>query len=387
MPAPVTLGLEVLLTERIDLLKGKKVGLITNHTGVDQRLRSTVDLLHAHPDIELVALYGPEHGVRGAAAAGEQVASATDAVTGLPMHSLYGATRRPSPEMLAGVDVLVYDIQDIGVRYYTFPYTLAYAMEAGRDHGLPVVVLDRPNPIGGEAVEGNILDPAFASFVGLYPMPVRHGMTIGELALWFNKRIGCDLTVVAMKGWRRSMWWDETGIPFVPMSPNSTGVAMATLYGGTCLIEGTQLSEGRGTTKPFEQIGAPWIDGRALASHLNGLALPGVIFRPVYFTPTTSKHKNQLCEGVQVHVTDARAVEPVALGLHLVKALRDQNPERFEWLPPFKEGGKPFFDLLAGTDQWRLALDGGESVASIIAPWRQSQTAFLAERESVLLYR
>ena len=387
MTARVRLGVEVLLEERLALLKGSRVGLITNHTGVDSQLRSTVDLLHQHPAIELVALYGPEHGIRGAAAAGEHVASDRDPVTGLPVFSLYGASKKPSPDMLEGVDALVYDIQDIGVRYYTYPYTLAYCMEAAKENGIAVVVLDRPNPIGGEVVEGNLLDPAFKSFVGLYPLPVRHGMTIGELARWFNNTIGCDLTVVPMDGWKPTLWWNETSLPFVPMSPNSTGLDMATLYAGTCLFEGTNLSEGRGTTKPFEQVGAPWIDGRRLAEALSRLGLPGVLFRPVYFTPTFSKHKEQQCQGVQVHVVDRTAVRATELGLHMVKAIRDLYPVEFTWLPPYREGGHRFFDLLAGTDRWRLALEEGVTVAEIARTWPEERRPFMAQRDKALLYR
>lgn len=386
MVPAVKLGLEALLEHQLHLIRGRRVGLITNHTGVDSLLRSTVDLFHRHPDIQLAALYGPEHGIRGAAAAGEHVGSETDPVTGVPVFSLYGASKKPSPEMLAGVDVLVCDIQDIGVRYYTYPYTLAYCMEAAKEQGLPVVVLDRPNPIGGESVEGNILDMAWSSFVGLYPLPVRHGMTLGELARWFNLQIGCDLTVVPMSGWRRSMWWDETGLPFVPMSPNTTGLDMATLYAGTCLIEGTTLSEGRGTAKPFEQIGAPWIDGYRLAEAMNQLDLPGVRFRPVHFIPTASKHKDQPCEGVQVHVLDQRAVHAVETGLHLLRTIRELWPDRFAWLPPFKPGARLFIDLLAGTDEWRKALDAGTPVADIVASWQPEQAAFLTQRERVRLY-
>lgn len=382
----VKLGVEVLLERQIGLLAGKNVGLITNHTGLDSQLRSTADLLHRHPQVNLVALFGPEHGVRGAAGAGESVASDTDPVTGLPTYSLYGATKRPTPEMLSGIDMLVYDIQDIGVRYYTYPNTLAHCMEAAKELGLAVAVLDRPNPLGGEIVEGGIVRPEFRSFVGMHPMPVRHGMTIGELARWYNREIGCDLTVVPMAGWRRSMWWDETGLPWVPMSPGTTGLDMATLYGGTCLMEGTTLSEGRGTAKPFEQVGAPWVDGPGLADRLNSLDLPGVRCRPVYFTPTASKHKGELCQGVQIHVMEHKRVEAVALGLHLVRALRQQNPERFEWLPPVKADGPHFFDLLAGTDAWRLLLEAGAPVAAIMAGWAAEQAPFLEERKRALLY-
>jgi uncharacterized protein YbbC (DUF1343 family) len=382
----VRLGLEVLLESQLALLLNRRIGLITNHTGVDSRLRSTVDLLHAHPEVNLVALYGPEHGIRGAAAAGELVSSDRDPVTNLPVFSLYGNTKKPSAEMLEGVDTLLFDIQDIGVRYYTYPYTLAYCMEAAREHGLRMIVPDRPNPLGGTAVEGNILNPDFASFVGMYPLPVRHGMTIGELARWFNRTIGCDLTVVPMEGWERTMWWDDTRLPFVPMSPNTTGLDMAVLYGGTCLIEGTNLSEGRGTTKPFEQVGAPFVDGRRLADVLNGLNLPGVLFRPVYFTPTFSKHKDTQCQGVQIHVTDRQALRPAELGLHLVKALHDLCPGDFAFLPPYREGGRPFFDLLAGTDAWRYGMENGLAVDTFVRSWNTQQEPFLAERESVLLY-
>jgi uncharacterized protein YbbC (DUF1343 family) len=386
MATHVRLGIERLLDSQLDLLRGQRIGLITNHTGVDSQLRSTVDLFHQHPEINLVALYGPEHGIRGAAAAGELVSSDRDPVTGLPVFSLYGNTKKPSAEMLAGVDTLLFDIQDIGVRYYTYPYTLAYCMEAAKEHGLRMIVPDRPNPLGGAVVEGNVLNPAFASFVGMYPLPVRHGLTIGELARWFNLRIGCDLTVVPMEGWSRSMWWDETGIPFVPMSPNTTGLDMALLYGGTCLIEGTNLSEGRGTTKPFEQVGAPFIDGRRLADAMNGLNLPGVLFRPVYFTPTFSKFEKQQCQGVQVHVVDRNAVRTVELGLHLVKTIHDLWPDQFQFLPPYREGGRPFFDLLAGTDAWRYGLEAGVSVETFTRSWADQQEPFLAERASLLIY-
>jgi uncharacterized protein YbbC (DUF1343 family) len=386
MTHQVKLGLEVLLEEQLHLLGGKRVGLITNHTGVDSKLRSTVDLFHQHPAIALTALYGPEHGIRGAAGAGEHVATDRDPVTGLPVYSLYGANKKPSADMLADVDVLVFDIQDIGIRYYTYPYTLAYCMEAAREHGIAMVVLDRPNPIGGAVVEGNILDPAFKSFVGLYPLPVRHGMTIGELACWFNLTVGCDLAVVPMKGYDRNTWWDATGIPFVPMSPATTGLEMAALYGGTCLFEGTNVSEGRGTTKPFEQFGAPWADGRRLAEGLNALNLPGVLFRPVYFTPTFSKFKGEQCQGVQVHVTDRQAIRAVELGLHLVKTMQDQNPESFAFLAPYKEGMHRFFDLLSGTDAVRLGLEAGASVAELTAGWAEQRQPFLAQRGAILLY-
>lgn len=263
-------GLEVLLGSKRALLAGKRVGLITNPTGVTRGLESAVDLMAQATDFKLAALFGPEHGVRGDAQAGAAVADHLDARTGLAAYSLYGATRKPAPVMLAGLDVLVFDIQDIGARYYTYPWTLALVMQAAREAGIGVIVADRPNPIGGGKVEGPVLDPALASFVGAYPIPVRHGLTMGELALMMNKdfAIGCDLTVVTCATWRRGKDFSQTGLPWVPPSPNMPTLDTAFLYPGTCLIEGTNLSEGRGTAKPFELIGAPFIDAPALAEQI-----------------------------------------------------------------------------------------------------------------------
>lgn len=384
--ARVLPGLSVLLSQRLDLVRGRRVGLVTNHTGVTPDLEHGADAL-LRAGVQVVALFGPEHGVRGDVPAGEPVASATDPATGLPVYSLYGETRRPTPAMLQGVDVLVVDLQDIGIRYYTYPYTMAYVMQAAAAQGIPCIVLDRPNPLGGVAVEGPVLDPAFSSFVGLYPIPVRHGLTLGELALLFNRRfgIGCDLAVVPMAGWRREMVWEDTGLPFVPMSPNTTGPDMAFLYGGTCLVEGTNLSEGRGTAKPFEWVGAPWVDGAALARELNGRGLPGVRARPVFFTPLASKHAGQRCQGVQLHVLDRGALRPVALGLHLLDACRRLWPDRFAFLDP-QPGERRFFDLLMGTDQVRRQLEAGVPVEEIAAGWRQGEEEFRRLRAEFLLY-
>ena len=294
------LGVEELLDEEKALIDGKKVGLITNPTGVDQELNSIVDILNNDEDVDLTALYGPEHGVRGSAQAGEYVDFYTDEQTGLPVYSLYGKTRKPTPEMLEDIDVLLFDIQDVGTRFYTYIYTMAYAMEAAQENDIPFIVLDRPNPIGGDKVEGPVLDPDFKSFVGNYPIPLRHGMTVGELAKLFNNEydIGADLTVVEMDGYDRSMDYNDTDMSFVAPSPNMPTVDTAYVYPGAALIEGTNVSEGRGTTRPFELIGAPFINSTELAAAMNKLDLPGVRFRASSFTPAFSKHAGELTHGV-----------------------------------------------------------------------------------------
>lgn len=378
-------GLEVLLGPKRALLAGKRVGLITNPTGVTRGLESAVDLMAQATDFKLAALFGPEHGVRGDAQAGAAVADHLDARTGLAAYSLYGATRKPTPAMLAGLDVLVFDIQDIGARYYTYPWTLGLVMQAAREAGIGVIVADRPNPIGGGKVEGPVLDPALASFVGAYPIPVRHGLTMGELALMMNKdfAIGCDLTVVTCATWRRGKDFSQTGLPWVPPSPNMPTLDTAFLYPGTCLIEGTNLSEGRGTAKPFELIGAPFIDAPALAERLNQRKLAGVHFRPAYFTPTFSKHQGQLCAGVQIHLLDRASMAPVDVGLTLLLEVASLHGQDFSFLP----GNPPFFDRLAGLSWLREAIVAGESLESIQARWQPELEAFKRKRLDWLLYR
>jgi len=382
----VKTGLDVLLAEKLHLLRGRRVGLVTNPTGVTSDLQSTVDVLHRAAGVHLAALFGPEHGFSASAPDGVAVASERDRRTGLPVHSLYGPTKKPTPEMLAGLDVLVFDLQDCGARFYTYTWTLLYCLEAAAENGLPLLVLDRPNPIGGEAVEGPVLDRRFASFVGDWPIPIRHGMTLGELATLFNRSIGADLTVVRMQGWRRAMWFDETGLPWVLPSPNLPTLEAATVYPGTCLVEGTNLSEGRGTGRPFEFVGAPWIDGDDWALALNALRLPGVRFRPVTFAPTTSKHNGSTCGGVQVHVLDRQVFRPVETGVHLLATIKRLYPDDFRWLPTSWEGRPPHIDLLAGTDRLRQALDAGVPVPDIVAEWQPGLAAFLPEREAALLY-
>ena len=358
----VTPGVEVLLDDQKELLKGKKVGLITNPTGIDSKLNSIVDLLYNDPDIELTALFGPEHGVRGDAQAGSYVEFYIDEKTGLPVYSLYGQTKKPTPEMLENVEVLLFDIQDVGTRHYTYIYTMAYAMEAAKENNIPIVVLDRPNPQGGLSVDGPVLEPEAASFIGLYPIPTKHGMTIGELANFFNEEfeIGADLTVVKMKGWKRSMDYDDTGLPFVLPSPNMPTVSTTIVYPATGLIEGTNLSEGRGTTKPFELIGAPYINSTDLAAELNSLSLPGVKFRAASFTPTFSKHAGKLSHGVEIYVTDREEFDAIPTGLHIIKTIHDMYPNDFQFL------SNNFFDKLIGNDWVRPMILEGASVAEIM---------------------
>ncbi len=384
----VKTGLEVLLEEKVSWLKGKRIGLITNPTGVDPDLTSTVDILRDHPELKLAALFGPEHGVRGDAQAGETVENATDSRTGLPVYSLYGKTKKPTPEMLAGVEVLVYDLQDIGVRYYTNIYTLAYSMQAAGEAGIPFVVVDRPAPLGGTAIEGNRLKEGFSSFVGDYALPVRYGLTCGELANYLNSRFGfgAELRVARMKGWERRMWFDETGLPWVAPSPNMPTLETATVYPGTCLFEGTNISEGRGTTLPFQVIGAPWVDGIRLAEEMNRLDLPGALFRPVWFVPTFSKHAGQRCSGAQVHVMDREVYPALRAGLELLSAVYRLHPGEFKWLPPYKGSRHHFFDLLMGTDTVRLGLDAGAPVADLARSWEKETVEFAAEAAPYQLY-
>lgn len=384
----VRLGLESLLAERLDLIAGRRVGLVASPSSVDQALTSTVTGLHQHPRVNLVALFGPEHGLRGEAQAGEPVSTYSDPVTGLPVYSLYGDTQKPTPEMLRDVDVLIFDLQDAGVRFYTYLATLAYVMQAAAEQRLPLIVLDRPAPIGGHKVEGPLLDPAYRSFVGPYPIPIRYGMTIGEIARLLNETfgIGCPLEVVPMSGWKRGMWFDQTGLPFVPPSPNLPTLQSLILYPGTCLVEGTNLSEGRGTTRPFEYIGAPWMDAEDLAQRLNDLALPGVRFRPVYFVPAFSKHRDQPCQGVHLYVQDREQFQPITVTLHLLACIRSAYLDHFAWHEPWTCGGHYPIDLLSGGSAVRDHLDAGRPVAELVDGWAGALRAFCDCRARVLLY-
>jgi uncharacterized protein YbbC (DUF1343 family) len=380
-PTPVRPGIEVLLDRADHPLAGRRVGLITNHTGTDGQGRSTIDLLAEAPGIELVALFSPEHGIRGTAADGERIASETDPRTGLPIHSLYGETRKPTPEMMEGIEALAFDIQDVGARPYTYASTMALGMEAAAERGIPFVVLDRPNPIGGEIVEGGVLDPAFASFVGMYPIAARHGMTVGELALMYNDAhgIGSDLTVIPAEGWRRGLWFDGSGLPWRPPSPNLPRFEALLHYPGTVFFEGTNLSEGRGTDHPFEQTGAPWLDAEAVASEMNGLGLPGVRFEAVRFAvrEDARKYPGETLPGVRLVAADREAYRPVAAALLLIDAIRRRHPEAFAW--------SGSMDRLAGTDRLREAVEAG-TLAALLAEWDRQGEAFRAERAPYLLY-
>lgn len=374
-------GIEVLLHERLALVQGKHVGLITNQTGVDAALVSDAVLLEHAPGVHLVALFGPEHGIAGAQQAGASVTSARDAETGLPVYSLYGKTREPTAAMLQGIDVLVFDIQAVGTRYYTYLYTMADAMKAAAAAHIPIIVLDRPNPIGGTAVQGPVLEPKFASFVGEYPIPLRYGMTIGELARLFNGEfhLGADLTVVKMRGWTRSMYYADTPLQFVMPSPNMPTATTALVYPGMGLVEGTNVSEGRGTTRPFELVGAPWIDAAALARALNEKQLPGVRFRPAHFTPTFSKFTGQPCNGVQVHVLARASFDPVVTGLVVIATIRAMYPQDFA----FKAAT---FDHLVGNDWIRQDIEHGVPVADMVRRWQGALSRFKQVREKYLLY-
>ncbi|MCY8921423.1 DUF1343 domain-containing protein [Bacillus atrophaeus] len=378
----VQTGIDILLSDYKKQLKGKKIGLITNPTGVNSSLKSSVDVLSQDPDIQLTTLYGPEHGVRGDAQAGDEVASYIDEKTGLPVYSLYGKTKKPTPEMLKNVDVLVFDIQDVGTRYYTYIYTMAYAMEAAKENGIPFIVLDRPNPQGGQQVEGPVLEPGYSSFVGLYPIPLKHGMTIGELALLFNKefKINADLTVVKMKRWKRKMNFDDTGLPFVLPSPNIPTIDSTFVYPATGLIEGTNVSEGRGTTKPFEFIGAPYMKSTQLEEKLNSLGLPGVTFRAASYIPTFSKHQGKLCHGVQMYVTDRKKFEAVKTGLSLIKTIHDLYPDDFEFLATGS------FDKLIGNGWVRTKIEEGADIQEITDAYQKPLKEFKKLRKKYLIY-
>jgi uncharacterized protein YbbC (DUF1343 family) len=386
-PTPVKLGVEVAREQLPPVMRGQ-LGLLTNQAGVDARLEHDIDTLSSLPGVKLTALFSPEHGLRGDAQAGDHVLSGVDPLTGLPIYSLYGEINTPTTQMLENLDALVIDLQDAGARYWTYIYTMARCIKACAQHHLPVVVLDRPNPIGGLRVEGNIQQPDFLSSIGLYPLPMRHGFTMGELALYFNTihELHAPLTIVPCLGWQRHMLLCDTGLPYVPGSPNTPTLASLLLYPGTCLFEGTTLSEGRGTTKPFEMIGAPWVNGAAWAKALNALQLPGVLYRPAYFKPTFSKHQGEACSGVQIHIGAPHEVNAVMIGVHMISTLKELHPEHFGWRPPYRPEGRYFIDLLTGADQFRKQIDAGVRAAEILLQWEQQSKAFRAQYSSLLLY-
>jgi uncharacterized protein YbbC (DUF1343 family) len=392
----VQTGLERLLAEHIGDLRGRRVALCCNHTAVDHRLRHAIDLLVA-AGVKLVRLFGPEHGVRATAQDMEGVHEVVDPVSGAPVVSLYGADEaslRPDPALLSDVDVLLFDIQDIGARYYTYQATLGFLMEAAGPLGVEVIVLDRPNPITGLAVEGNHVHPGFESFVGAYPLAVRHGMTMGELARYFVRFCGidCKLRVVECRGWRRGQWFDQTDLPWVYPSPNMPTLETATVYPGMCLFEATTLSEGRGTTRPFHLFGAPWLDpNRTVELCERGSAeagLRGVLFRPAAFIPGFQKHARVGCRGVEVHVTDRAVLDTFLLGLVTLQAAYRADPEAFGWrAEPYEFiADPPAIDLLTGSSKVREALAIDQPLHELVPGWRPELEAFCGRRAEVLIY-
>lgn len=386
----ITLGIEKLVASA-KLLKGKRVGLIANATSVDRSLTSSVDLIHEIEGVNLTTLFGPQQGFWG-----ETQDNMIEWQSGkyprydLPLYSLYGAHRKPAPEMLADVDVLVFDVQDVGTRIYTYMWTMILAMQACAELNKEFMVCDRPNPINGVDVEGNVSSPEFASFVALYPLPLRHAMTPGEIARYVNDefRIGCDLTVMPLSGWKRSMWYDETELPWVIPSANLPTLETATVYPGTVIFEGTNVSEGRGTTRPFEFIGAPYIDGFDLADRLSEMDLMGVTFRPCIFIPTFGKHAGKNCGGVQLHVTDRRRFRPVPAALALLKTIRDTFPDQFAWTkPPYEYvHDRPPIDVIMGSDWVRKDIESGSSLDEISTRSEKEVKDFLPIRKKYLLY-
>ena len=383
-------GLDVLLGRLRTLLGGQSVGLLCHPASVTADLTPAAEALMRVKGMKLRRLFAPEHGITGAAQDLVLVGHEKDSLTGLPVMSLYGRRLDPDPRALHGLDTLVVDLQDVGARYYTYNWTMAIAMKAAARVHLPVIVLDRPNPLGGERLEGNWPEAGWSSFVGLYPLPIRHGMTMGELAGYLNNKheLGCDLTVVPMLGWRRGMAWEDTGLPWVAPSPNMPTPDTARVYPGGCLVEGTNLSEGRGTTRPFEWIGAPYLDGPRLARALERRGLPGVRFRPVGFEPAFHKWKSQRCGGVQVHVTDAARFKPFATYLALIAEARRQAPRHFRWRrPPYEfERVRLPMDLLCGGPAIRRALERGVPLARLETSWRPDLARFARARRPYLLY-
>ena len=384
----------MLLSDSLHLVRGKRVGLVTNHTGVywralgqeagaSRELGSMIDALYEAPEVELVALFGPEHGIRGLAGAGARVDSGVDEGTGVPIHSLYGQTFRPTAEMLEGVDILLFDMQDVGARYYTYVSTMAYAMEAAGEYGIPFVVLDRPNPIRGDVVQGNVLDPEYSTFVGLYPVPMRHGMTVGELARMYVGEFGIDveLHVVPMDGWRRDMTFSDTGLPWVAPSPNMPSLESALAYPGTCLFEGTPISVGRGTDRAFQWVGAPWLDGPELAESLNAYGLEGVRFEAATFTPANAgdgKFDGREIQGVRL-VQQATSYDASKAAVAMLLETYAMSGDHWAWR-------EAHFDRLAGTDDLRLGIEAGQGFAALTAAWDERVREFERLRSPYLIY-
>ena len=384
-PAPggVVPGIEVFLADVPARLEGKRVGLITNASAVNRAKVTDIDLIAQHKDLKLVALFAPEHGIRGTAAAGAKITDEVDEKTGVPVYSLYGSEDRgPSEEMLKNVDVLVYDLLEVGGRTWTYVSTMAISMQAAKKKGIPFVVLDRPNPIGGEIVEGALVEQGFTSFVGYYPIPARHGMTVGELAKMFNEKhgIGADLIIVKAENWKRSQWFDETGLPWTNPSPNLRSLAALNSYPGSVYFEGTSVAEGRGTDRPFEQIGAPWLKAAEVVRVMNARNLPGVRFEAVTLPiePTARKFGGQTVPGVRYVITDRKAYRPVRASLILIDEIRKLHPQDFEWR-------ESTIDRLTGSAKVRAAIAGG-TLDALLAQWDKEAEEFAKSSRQYFLY-
>lgn len=388
----VVVGADLLISRYPHLVQGKRIGLVTNHTAILADGKHLVDALHSHRTTELVALFSPEHGIRGEALAGEPVQTETDRKTGIPIYSLYGKTQKPTPKMLQDIDIIIFDIQDVGARFYTYISTMAYVLEAAAEARIPVIVLDRPNPLGGVNVDGFVLEESQRSFVGLHPIPILHGMTVGELAQmmngegWLRNGVRADLTVIKMERWKRGLRFDESGLQWIRPSPNMMTLQTASVYPGTCLFEGTNVSEGRGTDHPFEIIGAPFIENERWADLLNSYALPGVRFRPVTFIPQdipnvalNPKFEDQLCRGISIEVRDPKEYEPVRVGVYLLATARLVSGENFKWIPAS-------IDRLAGTKRLREMIDRGVSPEEIVKSWKKEVEGFQHVRSKYSLY-
>jgi uncharacterized protein YbbC (DUF1343 family) len=389
---PVLTGLDR-VGEYAELFQGKRIGIVTNHTAYDSKGQHIADVFAAMPQVQVTALFGPEHGIRGDAEAGADIDSSKDITRKVPVFSLYGRTTKPTPEMLENVDVLVFDIQDVGARFYTYIWTMARCMEAAAENGKVFVVLDRPNPINGRDVQGNILEMEYATFVGLYPIPVRHGMTIGELAQMFNGEgwlaggVKADVHVVSMQGWRRDMWFDQTGLQFRAPSPNIPDFATTVVYTGTCLFEGVNISEARGTLQPFMQFGAPWLESRRLADALNGLQLAGVRFKPIEFTPLdipgkamNPKYENQVCSGLRLEVTDRDVFYPYLSAIRMLMTIKSISGDSLTWR-------SNHFDRLCGAGEVRRIISTNGNIDSLRQSWQQGINQFILQRERYLLHQ
>ncbi len=388
----VWVGAEILLRDEIHLIADKRIGVIANHSSRLPDGRHLVDALQARKDVKLVALFSPEHGFGGTVPAGEEIRSARDAALDIPVYSLYGQTTKPTPEMLKGIDVLLFDIQDVGVRFFTYISTMSYAMEAAAEMGIPFVVLDRPNPITGTRIGGFIVHDTLKSFVGLHPIPIMHGMTVGELAMMFNNEgwlrngVKAELRVVKMKGWERDHWFDQTGLVWVKPSPNIVTTATATVYPATCYFEGTNISEGRGTDQPFETVGAPFLNGHMWAAALRKSGLAGIRFHPVTFVPrdienvvTNPKYRGETCNGVRLEVVDRNAFDPIRTALVMLRTAIDQGGDRFKWR-------ERSIDRLMGTSDVRMRLAGEAGVKNLEMQARHDTDRFKPLRKKYLLY-